>query len=88
MISGNRTLISDSGEENVDTNKAITLLRTRSMLRSYLRKDSTLRCGLGPCKIGMCGNAVRRNITSGSVNTSMGTRENPSCNRDSTFIGK
>ena len=88
MISGNRTLISDSGVENVDTIKAIKLLRTKNMLRNYLKEVSTLRSDLGPGKIGMCRNGVWRDITSGSVNTSMGTRGSPSCSRDSTFIRK
>ena len=88
MISGNRTLISDSGVENVDTIKAIKLLRTKNMLRSYLKEVSTLSCDLGPGEIGMRRNSLWRDITSGTVNNSMGTRGSPSCIRENTFIRK
>ena len=88
MISGNRTLISDSGVENIDTIKAIKLLRTENMLRNYLKEVSTLSRDLGPGKIGMCRNRVWRDITSGTVNNSMETRGSPSCIRENTFIRK
>ena len=99
MISGNRTLFSDTGVENVDTIKALKLLRQENVFRNYLKEVSTLRRGLGSGEIGVCGNRIMGGIPSGTINNNMGTRGSPSyirngtrgspsCSRDDTFIRK